>query len=499
MQFSHSRVECFEKCPYKYKLRYIDKLKTIKAYEANNALVLGTALHKGLENGTDAAITQYISEFPIMTDDHINEIIKLENLIPLAREIVPDGEKEIKILTSDFIGFVDLLEPIGRNEFDIWDYKYSNNIQNYKDSPQLHLYKYFYEKMRPDHKIRHIKFLFVPKVNMKQNESESIGEFRKRLLKKLKNAQLTTREVEYKPTMINEFHKKIESINQTSNFIKNKTRLCDWCDYQEYCTKGSDYMILPKNERRKPDGASKRILWIYGQPFCGKTTFANDFPDPLILNTDGNIKFVDAPYLRITDKIELDGRMKKRTLAWDILKDTIDELERKENDFKTIVIDLVEDLYDYCRQYEYAQLKITHESDDGFRAWDIVRSEFLNTMRRIVNLDYENIVLISHEDTSKDLTKKGGDKVTAIKPNLGEKVALKLAGMVDIVARVVADGDRRVLSFNSNEVIFGGGRLNVTEREIPLVADEFLKIYPFEGKKATTMEPKTENRRRRAR
>lgn len=70
---------------------------------------------------------------------------------------------------------------------------------------------------------------------------------------------------------------------------------------------------------------------------------------------------------------------------------------------------------------------------------------------------YENIILISHEDTSKDITKKGGDKITAIKPNMQDKVALKVAGMVDIVARIVADGDDRTFNFKSNEVIFGGG------------------------------------------
>lgn len=84
----------------------------------------------------------------------------------------------------------------------------------------------------------------------------------------------------------------------------------------------------------------------------------------------------------------------------------------------------------------YDRLGITHESDDSFRAWDKVRTEFLSTIRRLMNLDYENIVLISHEDTSKDITKKSGDKITAIKPNIADKVANKIAGMVDIVASI---------------------------------------------------------------
>ena len=94
-----------------------------------------------------------------------------------------------------------------------------------------------------------------------------------------------------------------------------------------------------------------------------------------------------------------------------------------------------------------------------------------------MNLDYENIILISHEDTTKDITRKGGDKVTAIKPNLQDKVAVKVAGMVDVVARIVADADIRTFCFKSNEVIFGGGRLKVNAKDIPLDVDELFKVY----------------------
>jgi hypothetical protein len=126
----------------------------------------------------------------------------------------------------------------------------------------------------------------------------------------------------------------------------------------------------------------------------------------------------------------------------------------------------------------YDKLGITHESDDSFRAWDKVRTEFLSTIRKLINLDYENIILISHEDTSKDITKKTGDKITAIKPNINDKVANKIAGMVDIVARVVVDGDVRTLEFKSDEVIFGGGRLkNISTTSIPLVWDDLCKVY----------------------
>lgn len=255
-------------------------------------------------------------------------------------------------------------------------------------------------------------------------------------------------------------------------------------------------MLLPKNERRNIEKIEKKVIWLYGVPFSGKTFFANKFPNPLMLNTDGNIRFVDAPYIAIKDHVKVEGRQTKRTLAWEIFKDVIGELEKKENDFKTIIVDLLEDTYEHCRLYMYDKLNITHESDDSFSAWDKVRTEFLSTLKRLVNMDYENIILISHEDRSKDITRKSGDKITAIKPNLQDKVANKVAGMVDIVGRVVADGNERTLSFKTDEVIFGGGRLAVSEKVIPLDYDEFIKIYEENNAiatgKITTNKPETQ-------
>lgn len=234
-------------------------------------------------------------------------------------------------------------------------------------------------------------------------------------------------------------------------------------------------MLLPSTERRQIGKTVKRKLWIYGSAFSGKTTFVDSAPNPLNLNTDGNIQFVTMPYIHIKDTYE--GRIK--VLAWKNFKDAIAELEKGENDFKTIVVDLLEDTYEQCRLYMYDQMGITHESDDSFKAWDKVRTEFLSTIRRLMNLDYENIILISHEDMSKDITKKGGDKITAIKPNLQEKVANKIAGMVDIVARVVVeDDDSRILSFKSTEMIFGGGRLkNISKTQIPLDWNALMEVY----------------------
>lgn len=467
-------------------MQYLEGIGTNDPINSDNALVLGTALHTGIEKDVETAINQYYMSFPIIDNSHISEAIKLEYLIPKAKAVLPSGEYEVEINDEDFHGFIDLLAPATVFErgvelpdtYDIYDFKYSNNQNHYKDSRQLHLYKYFFEKNNPGKRIRNLYFLFVPKVNIKQKKTEDLQQFRQRIKDELKEAEVKTVQIEFDYTKVMDFLLLVKSINETAEFPQSKGWFCRYCEFEEYCMKGWNYfMKLPSTERRNIEKVDKRVMWIYGVPFCGKTTFANAFPDPLMLNTDGNIKFVDAPYIRIKDEIKVEGRMTKKTLAWQVFKDVIDELEKKENSFKTIIVDLVEDMYEYCRLFMYDQMGIKHESDDSFKAWDMVRGEFLNTLKRLMALDYENIILISHEDTSKDITRKGGDKITAIKPNLQEKVALKVAGMVDIVARIVADGDVRTFNFKSNEVIFGGGRLKTDAKDIPLDVNALFAVY----------------------
>lgn len=477
MQYSHSRIEEFNNCKYKYKLHYIEKLKTITCDSADNPLLIGLLLHEAIELGIEESSKKYYSKFNIIDDLQINEVIKVEQLLPKIKDILPKGglfEKEL--INKDFIGFMDYIVETKPNTYDIYDFKYSNNDDNYKNSRQLSLYKYYFEKNNPEKKVENLYYFMIPKVQIKQKLNEDIYKFRNRIKKSTGEPHLI--KVEYDPMKVINFLEDIKNEKETSLFPKTVSNLCNYCKYHDYCIKGDETMLLPSTERRNLAETKKHIIWIYGAPFSGKTTFANNFPNPLMLNTDGNIKFVDAPYISIANNVEMNGRIKNTQLAWNVFKEVVDELEKKNNEFKTIVVDLVEDLYEHCRLYVYKKLNIEHESDNSFKAWDIVTTEFLSTMKRLMMLDYDNIILISHEDTSKDITKKSGDKITSIRPNIREKVANKIAGMVDIVARVVANDKERTLEFKQNEVVFGGGRLtSIKDTVINLDYKEFLKVY----------------------
>lgn len=92
--YSYSKVSTYSNCPRQYKYRYVDKLKVYDDFEADNALIVGTTIHLGIEQGLDVAIMYYKQQFPRITDKHIEEIMKLEYWIPIVREQLKNLRKQ---------------------------------------------------------------------------------------------------------------------------------------------------------------------------------------------------------------------------------------------------------------------------------------------------------------------------------------------------------------------------------------------------------------------
>lgn len=512
MRVSYSQIGAFEQCPYKWYLNYVEKMETIIEKQPSDALILGNALHKGLETRSiNEAIKYYRENMNVGSDQCVHEEMKLRAMVAKGLECVPDGLHETALeIPREFKGFIDLLVPVDdlsiedkdvicadceyydncnyaesgscnrgkyNRVFDMYDYKYANakSADKYRESGQLSVYNYYFERLGKG-KIRNMYFVLFPKVAIRQKKTETLDGFRRRLRDELSTKEPEFIQVEYQPEKVKEFLRGKKALESAANYPKQPSRLCDWCDYQTFCEKGEMTMMLPKAERVNRAKQGKIKLWIYGEPFSGKTTFANGAPMPLMLNTDGNVKFIDAPSVAIKDTLETEGRMTKKVFGWQTFKDTIAELEKDAQGFETVVVDLVEGVYELCRTYMYDKRGWEHESDDSFKAWDIVRKEFLDTMRKLTNLDL-NVILISHEDSSRDFTRPAGNKVTALKPNIADKVAKQLAGMVDVVGRVVVRDGSHLLTFKTDETVFGGGRLTMTKTEIPLDWETFEGVY----------------------
>jgi hypothetical protein len=227
----------------------MDKLKTIPDTNADCPLWLGLALHKGIETGSvEAGIEEYKSHFYMLNDEHINWMMQLEYQLPRVIELLPKGgEHELEIKTDDFVGYIDYV--CGDT---LYDFKFSNNIDNYLHSPQLSIYKYYLELTRPDIKINRLKYVFVPKIAIRQKlkakPPETLNEFRVRLQEQLEASEIKIIEVSYDEDSISQFKECCQLLKTVKKFPKNSTKLCNWCQYQKYCESNGliDWMIINK-------------------------------------------------------------------------------------------------------------------------------------------------------------------------------------------------------------------------------------------------------------
>ncbi|MCI2960311.1 AAA family ATPase [Pediococcus pentosaceus] len=499
-QYSYSRVDLFLKCPYHFKLRYIDKLTELPRFNADNPLINGHALHKGIEAGEDAMVEDYLNSYPVITNDQVNELIKLKILLrKVKEELSPFSDckqlHEYRIITSNFIGFADLILVAPDKSVTIIDFKYSNNVKNYMDSGQLHLYKYYLEQQ--GWHIDNLAYMFIPKTAIKQKKDEDLFHFRKRLEETVEAQEVKVVPIDYDEMHVIYFHNAIKEIESATEYPRNPENHCIQCiprfapDYLETLLdeKGEITMQLPKNERREMKIDDRPDIWLYADSYVGKTTFMDKFDDVLMLNTDGNTDNITSPVLPIHDEVKKEGRMTKRTFAWENFLSVIEELEIENTEnYKTIVIDLMEDLRDDCRNYIMDKYGWEHESDGSFgKGWSMVTKEFANAIKRLKAIGLQ-IVYISRE-LATDVNLKNGQVRTTYKPNIDDKTANFLTGTVDITMRAyVNDKDEHMLMLQKEPNIFGGGRFDFKEKEVPLERDAFLAavIEAQKNRKAKT-------------
>lgn len=255
-RYSHSRVECYENCPFKFNLKYVQNLEALPDDSADNPLIIGSAMHQGVETSVKEAITQYYMSYPVITDAHIEEALKLEITIQKVKELIESKIKgkltfEYKLQTRSFIGFIDLLEEVAPGYYKIYDFKYSNNVDHYLTSRQLHIYKYFFEKIT-GFKVIGLHLIIIPKIAIKMKKTEDQVSFRKRLISELSKVEpYITDEIEYSYQKVVEYFDLIDSIEHDCKVNKNENWMCArFCEFKDYCKSNGkiDWNIYRKGE-----------------------------------------------------------------------------------------------------------------------------------------------------------------------------------------------------------------------------------------------------------
>lgn len=246
--YSHSRLSTFEQCPFRYKLKYIDKIKPLieKTIEAH----LGSAVHDTLEwlyNSVkekklptlDEVINYYavkwqdsytndtlIVKKELSQKDYFNKGLQFlvdyytkhqpfeDGTISTEEKIVIDLDKEGKYKLQ---GFIDrLVYNPEKKEYEVHDYKTANNIpskEKVEKDRQLALYSIaIKEKYGYDKNVCLVWHYLAHNQKICSNRT---------------NEQLHT--------LKKETIKLIKEIESTSIFPTSKSILCEWCEYKEQC------------------------------------------------------------------------------------------------------------------------------------------------------------------------------------------------------------------------------------------------------------------------
>lgn len=255
--------------------------------------------------------------------------------------------------------------------------------------------------------------------------------------------------------------------------------------------------LIPKNERRVVERIEKKRILLFGAPGAGKTYLANGFPDPLLINTDGNWKFVDCAKVFISDT--QDGNM--QTTGWETFKRVVDELAKYEQDFKTVCVDLGEDIIEYARRDVLRRKGWEHEDDAGGygKGYKLVADEFMPVFNKFWGLEYENMIMCCHAKVS-EVTRRNGSKYTTIAPKLPGGILDKIMGKVDFVGyihKAESDGEERIIEIDTGEENGSFTRINAFKQKvIPATYDAICQLYELKPEEmarvAPTVEPTVE-------
>ena len=182
--------------------------------------------------------------------------------------------------------------------------------------------------------------------------------------------------------------------------------------------------LLPKNEPTKIDLTPK--MFVIGGPAMSGTAYnACKFPNPILINTDGNCSKVTTPSIYLNDK-KYKTYKEKMELLFGVLK----ELNETETTYQTIVIDLIEDVFDICEGYVLEKYKVDNLSKvpgyaTGYTERKVNMQNVISALKTLTNKYY--VIVITHT-----VDKVVDDKMVTISM-LKEDFYILLEGKADVV------------------------------------------------------------------
>lgn len=241
--------------------------------------------------------------------------------------------------------------------------------------------------------------------------------------------------------------------------------------------------MLPKTKTKPKNNLADLTALLYGASKIGKSTWCSQAENALFLATEPGLNALEVFETPIT--------------CWDDLLSACAEIAEGKHDFKTIIVDTVDNAYRMCSEYICKKFKIEHESDLGYgKGYALINNEFQRVLNKLAFLPY-GLILISHSQELEIETRIG--KHTKIVPTLPEKARKLVTGLVDLILYCDLEPQpgengkpvyQRVIRTKPSPNYEAGDRTGRLPELLSLDFPSFLKA--FNEAKAKSAEPKTQ-------
>lgn len=189
---------------------------------------------------------------------------------------------------------------------------------------------------------------------------------------------------------------------------------------------------LPENKPQVPKD-TPRNYFIYGETMSGKSYLANEFPNPIVLNTDGNATANSVPSIQLVNIKNKEGRITNSVIKQ--LGEIILALQTQKHSYETVVVDVIDDVIEMIKIAVCDELtppckpRLMSLSEISYgKGYDFFNQAITELVMDLKALPM-NVIYISRQISEYD----DNGKVTKDKPSLKDKYVNLINGNSDLM------------------------------------------------------------------